>query len=152
MPKRKTPKGWYSDDIHWSIPNKKKPIAYSTRACSDAITACMGDMTIQEYYNKIIAGELIYDNEVVSVLKAYIDRGYGEWVCKKHFLPLDTTLPHWEKFYKGYLGDYVNPLWRCSKCKSKESEHTYNPNNPLTECPVCHIKLSYSYKTQKEMS
>lgn len=139
-------------DVDWHVPKRKTPIITTTRACSDIITACMGDMTIQEYYNKIITGEFIYDGEVISVLKAYIDKGYGDWVCKEHFLSLDVTLPHWEKFYKGYFGNFTNPLWRCSKCRSKESEHVYDADNPLTECPFCHTKLGYTYVTVRGLS
>ena len=78
MPKRKTPKGWYSDDVPWYIPNRKKPIAYSTTCARDIINSVPNDGdTIQKIYDKIT-----YDVEAKMVLKAYIDKGYGDWVWR----------------------------------------------------------------------
>ena len=38
MPKLpRTPKGWYSADVYWYCPGRKRPIAYSTMATSGII-------------------------------------------------------------------------------------------------------------------
>ena len=55
MPKLpKTPKGWYSSDVMWHVPDKKKPIAYSTAAASSLIVVLSRDgCTIKKLLSRI---------------------------------------------------------------------------------------------------
>lgn len=82
MPKYpKTPKGWNSSGVHWTIPGKKKPIAYSTTAASDLIVLLSKEYkTIQEVHDAIN-----YDEEAKKVLQKYIDAGYGEQITSEFF-------------------------------------------------------------------
>ena len=82
MPKiPKPPKGWYSADVHWHCPGRKKPIAYSTVATSVLIVALSKDGdTVKELREKIV-----YDREAQKVLDEYIKRGFGDWIAKEHF-------------------------------------------------------------------
>lgn len=61
--------------VGWILPNRKRPIAYTTQATSDYIDsiAKRGDYTMQQVYDKIG-----YDPEAKKVLKLYIDKGYGD--------------------------------------------------------------------------
>ena len=77
----KTPKGWYSSDVRWYIPNRKRPIAYSTVATSGLIVMLSKEgLTIQEVYDKIL-----FDKEAKMVLNEYIKRGYGNTIAKTFF-------------------------------------------------------------------
>ena len=68
-------------DVHWKIPNKKKPIAYSTVATSNLIGLLSQKFeTIQDVYDAIT-----YDVEAKEVLQKYIDLGYGNEIAKKWF-------------------------------------------------------------------
>lgn len=83
MPKkRKTPKGWLCHDVEWTIPKKKKPIAYSSEATNNLIVLLAKETsgTIKEVYEQIN-----YDQEAKKVLKAYIDKGFGDIVAKDWF-------------------------------------------------------------------
>ena len=76
MTKRR-PKG----DVHWYLPNGKKVIARSTKAASDLIVLLAQEYTtIQEIYNAIT-----YDMEAKSILKIYIEKGYGSAIGKDLF-------------------------------------------------------------------
>ena len=71
------PKG----DVHWYIPGRKKPIAYSTIAAGELIVLLAKEGgTIAEVKRKIN-----YDEEAKAVLQAYIDRGYGDVEARKWF-------------------------------------------------------------------
>ena len=81
MKRPKVPKGWYADDVHWHIRGKKKPIAYSTVACSHLIAELAQDgYTIRELREVII-----YDTEAQRVLDEYIKRGLGDEIAKEWF-------------------------------------------------------------------
>lgn len=82
MPKLpKTPKGWYSSDVMWHVPDKKNPIAYSTAAASRLIVVLSRDgCTIKKLLSRIN-----YDTEAKKVIKQYIDKGYGDIIAKKFF-------------------------------------------------------------------
>ena len=68
-------------DVHWHIPNKKKPIAYSTVATSDLIGLLSEDFeTIQDVYNAIN-----YDQKAREILQIYIDLGYGNEIAAEWF-------------------------------------------------------------------
>lgn len=82
MPKLpKTPKGWNSGDVHWIVPGKKKPIAYSTTATSDLIV-----LLSKEYKTiKEVQAAINFDQEAKDVLQKYIDAGYGEQIAQDFF-------------------------------------------------------------------
>ena len=68
-------------DVHWHIPGKKKPIAYSTTAASDLIGVLAEDFeTIQDVYNAIN-----YDPEAKAIMQIYIDLGYGNQIAREWF-------------------------------------------------------------------
>ena len=68
-------------DVHWHIPGRKTPIAYSTKAASDLIVALSQDgTTIREVYDRIT-----YDVEAREILKTYIEKGYGDTVASDLF-------------------------------------------------------------------
>lgn len=68
-------------DVEWYLPNRKRPVAYSTKAASDLIvTLSQKGTTIQEVYDAIT-----YDMEAKNILKIYIEKGYGDSVAKEFF-------------------------------------------------------------------
>ena len=68
-------------DFHWFVPNKKKPIAYSTVATKQLIGLLAEDHeTIQDVYNAIN-----YDQEAKDILQKYIDLGYGNETASEWF-------------------------------------------------------------------
>jgi hypothetical protein len=68
-------------DVVWTIPTRKKPIAYSTRATSDLIVALAEDgSTIREIYQNIN-----YDREAKDIMQKYIELGFGDTVAKTMF-------------------------------------------------------------------
>ena len=70
-------------DVVYILPGKKRPIAYSTIAASNLISALAQDMpnaTIQEVHDAIN-----YDIEAKNVLKIYIEKGYGSVIAKTFF-------------------------------------------------------------------
>lgn len=69
------------EDVYWYIPNRKRPIAYSTKAASDLIALLAEEGgTIAEVQRRIN-----YDVEAKAVLQIYIDRGYGDVEARKWF-------------------------------------------------------------------
>ena len=81
MKKRKTPKGWDSDDLHWHLRKGWKPIAYSTKACSDLI----GELAKDGYTIKELREVIIYDKEAQKILDEYIKRGLGDEIARDWF-------------------------------------------------------------------
>lgn len=68
-------------DIHWFVPNKKKPIVYSTVATSDLIGLLAEEHeTIQDVYDAVT-----YDVEAKEILQKYIDLGYGNEIAREWF-------------------------------------------------------------------
>lgn len=68
-------------DVEYRLPNKKKPIAYSTKATSDLIAVLAQDYeTIFDVYNAIN-----YDEDAKDVLQKYIDLGYGDVIAREWF-------------------------------------------------------------------
>lgn len=68
-------------DVVWRIPNRKTPIAYSTKATSDLIVVLSQDYTtITDVYNAIN-----YDQDAKNILQKYIDLGYGNEIARKWF-------------------------------------------------------------------
>ena len=73
--------GKVKGDIKWTAPNKKKPIAWSTRATSDLIVMlAQNHETITDVYNAIN-----YDKDAKDILQKYIDLGYGNIIAKEWF-------------------------------------------------------------------
>lgn len=76
MAKRR-PKG----DVEWYLPNRKRPVAYSTKAASDLIVVLSQEgATIQEVHDAIN-----YDIEAKNILEIYIENGYGQAMAKELF-------------------------------------------------------------------
>jgi hypothetical protein len=68
-------------DIEWTIPKRKKPIAYSSTATSDIIVALAQIYdTILEVYHAIM-----YDQDGKEIMKKYIDYGYGNEIAREWF-------------------------------------------------------------------
>lgn len=68
-------------DVCWSVPNKKKPIAYSTVATSNLIGLLAQECeTIQDVYDAVV-----YDVEAKEILQKYIDLGYGSQIAREWF-------------------------------------------------------------------
>lgn len=71
------PKG----DVHWHIPGRKRPIAYSPKAVSDLIVVLSeSGGTVREVYDSIN-----YDQDAKSILKKYIDKGFGDTIARELF-------------------------------------------------------------------
>ena len=69
------------DDVCWTVPNKKKPIAYSTVATSNLIGLLSQEYeTIHDVYNAVV-----YDVEAKEILQKYIDLGYGNEIAREWF-------------------------------------------------------------------
>lgn len=81
MSRRRADKG----DVLWHVPNRKKPIAYSTTSTRDLINAIAENgNTLNDVRAKF--DSLIYDAEATAVLDEYIKRGFGEWIyCDNSF-------------------------------------------------------------------
>ena len=74
---------WASHDVEWTIPGKKTPIAYSTKAVSDSIEVMADEYptaTIRELQEKFP-----YGPDEKKVLQRYIDAGYGDQVANEWF-------------------------------------------------------------------
>jgi hypothetical protein len=68
-------------DVYWMLPNKKRPIAYSTVATNQLVGLLSEEYeTIQDVYNAIT-----YDREAKEILQKYIDLGYGNEVAREWF-------------------------------------------------------------------
>ncbi len=75
------PKRYGKGDVSRYIPKCKRPIVYSTIAAKDLRVAFAEEGgTIYEVRNRIN-----YDAEAKAVLRAYIDRGYGNQVAAEWF-------------------------------------------------------------------
>ena len=76
------PKAKNKGDVHWFVPNKKKPIAYSTLATKHIIGLLSEELnTIQDVYDAIL-----YDPEAKEILQKYIDLGYGNETAREWFV------------------------------------------------------------------
>lgn len=68
-------------DVQWFVPNRKRPIAYSTIATKQLIGLLSEDYyTINDVHNAIN-----YDPEAKDILQKYIDAGYGNEVAREWF-------------------------------------------------------------------
>lgn len=67
------------------MPKRKLPIAYSCKATSNFIVDLAEDgSTIQQIRDRF-GKEFFLDDEAVTVLDAYITRGYGNIIAKEWF-------------------------------------------------------------------
>ena len=77
MAKKRNTKG----DVAWYVPNRKRPIAYSTKATSNyIILLAESGKTISEIYNLVN-----YNQEAKDILQKYIEFGYGNMIACKFF-------------------------------------------------------------------
>ena len=68
-------------DVMYTVPNKKKPIAYSTKATNDLIV-----VLAQEYETiSDVSNAISYDQDAKDVLQKYIDLGYGDVIAREWF-------------------------------------------------------------------
>lgn len=68
-------------DVYWYFPNRKKPIAYSTKAVADTIDIFSSEYeTINDVYNA-----LDFMGDEKDILRLYIDAGYGNIIAKELF-------------------------------------------------------------------
>jgi hypothetical protein len=70
-------------DVYWYRPDgkKKRPIAYSTSACSYLVgILSLEHETVSDVYNAIH-----YDLEAKEIVKKYIDLGYGDCLARELF-------------------------------------------------------------------
>lgn len=68
-------------DVSWYMPKRKRPFAYSTVAARDCILTLAEEYTtIQDVYDHIH-----FDLEAKAILKAYIDKGYGDEIAAEWF-------------------------------------------------------------------
>ena len=71
----------HKGDVEWHVPNRKKPIAYSTIATSEYIvTLAQYGGTIKDIYEKIAWYE-----DAKLILEKYIQLGYGEKIAAEWF-------------------------------------------------------------------
>lgn len=78
MPK-KTDKG----DVHWYVPNRKKPVAYSTACTNIAVCNLAEDgKTFKQIREMFTNEQIIFDAEVVAVLDSLIQYGLGDKVAR----------------------------------------------------------------------
>lgn len=79
------PKFTDKGDVCWFVQNRKKPVAWSTRAVANLIYALADDDdTIQSLRDKF-GTIFIPDHEAENILDIYIRRGFGNLVIKKTF-------------------------------------------------------------------
>lgn len=109
---------WTSHDVEWTVPNYKKPIAFSTVAASDLIEKMSKDnfnATISEIYDMIT-----YDVEAKRVLEAYINGGFGKQIASEWFARSNN------KNIAEVTNDVAGNL---ETSKSQESGKTVRQNN-----------------------
>jgi len=68
------PKG----DVLWTLPGKKKAVAYSIKATSDLIVMLSKEYDIVQQVHDVIN----YDEDAKAVLQKFIDAGYGAAILK----------------------------------------------------------------------
>ena len=73
------------NEVRWFIPNRKRPIAKSTRAVNDWIVQLSKDgCTIGELYRRLTE-DYIPDPDAVKIIAEYIKRGYGDEIARQWF-------------------------------------------------------------------
>jgi hypothetical protein len=60
-------------DVHWFLPNRKRPVAYSTRATSDLLAMLAADG--HTFHSALSA--INYDDEAKAVVTKFIEAGYA---------------------------------------------------------------------------
>lgn len=74
---------WGSTDTEWYVPGRKSPIAYSTKAVSDAIEV-MADEYPADTIRELIQ-RFPYGPDERKVLQRYVDAGYGDQIANEWF-------------------------------------------------------------------
>ena len=73
-------------DVRWYVPNRKTPIAGSSKPASDFIVDLAKDgLTIQQIRDLFTEKKYICGYEIVPVLDAYIQRGFGNVIAREWF-------------------------------------------------------------------
>lgn len=61
-----------NQSVEWTLPNKKRPFAYSTKATSDLIA-----ILYEQYKDlRVVYNEINYDDEAKNIVKHFIDNGF----------------------------------------------------------------------------
>lgn len=77
-PKFKKKSDWSSHDVIWWSKKHKKPIAYSTKADSDAISLINEpNMTANDLLAKLTSGEFLVSKDCIAVIEEFVKRGLG---------------------------------------------------------------------------
>lgn len=65
-------------DVIWTLPGKKRPFAYSTKATSDLIVLLAQEHdTVQQVHDAIN-----FDFDAKAILQKFIDAGYGASILR----------------------------------------------------------------------
>lgn len=67
--------------VSWYVPNRKRPIAFSTVGSNNLIVA------LSKQYNTIqdVHDAINYDMDAKAVLLEYINRGFGDEIARQWF-------------------------------------------------------------------
>lgn len=72
-------------DVHWFLPNRKRPFKFSTVAANRFIRLLAADgSTIRQCRDKL-GHQFIRDPEVEDILDGYINHGFGNIVARNLF-------------------------------------------------------------------
>ena len=72
-------------EVKWFVPNRKRPIAKSTRAVNDWIVQLSKDgCTIGELYRRLTE-DYIPDPDAAKIIAEYVKRGYGDEIARHWF-------------------------------------------------------------------
>jgi hypothetical protein len=73
-------------DVCWNVPNKKRPIAYSTVSDSAAISLINEpNKTPNELKIIFESGQYIVNPEMKKIIQTYIDKGYGDEILHTRY-------------------------------------------------------------------
>ncbi len=88
MKENKKKSKWLSCDVNWYVHDRKKPIAYSTKGCSNSIYVIwnQGYATMNKIKEAVDNGLFIIGNEELMVINEYISLGYGDMELNLLFL------------------------------------------------------------------
>lgn len=91
-------------DVYYCLPNKKRPVASSTKATGDLI----GVLSEIFYSINDVQKSIFYDEKAIEILQIYIDKGYGETKASDFFTYDDYTFAfQWfEKPYAILIGNF----------------------------------------------
>lgn len=91
-------------DIFYYLPNKERPISYSTKATADLISV------LSEIFYSIndVQNAIFYDEDAIKILQIYIEKGYGERQASEFFEsdPFQYNFQWYEKPYALLLSNF----------------------------------------------